>query len=371
MAKLTVEDLELEQDLTPMQETLEQVKTTLRQHFEIKDWQGVDIILAVAVAHWFSGEMLWLRLIGPSRSGKTELLRVIVEHPDCAEIEMLTPAAFRGGFKKGQKLLDRIKGKLVITKDIASILTSRKDMRNEIFGVLRGIKDGRLTSDFGSDEGHLVQEARFDWIIAATTSGIEQQRQLDSLLGQRFIDLRWQPGNREKMAFRAATNNPNLEHIREELIVDVSSLLFRAAEVSKNEQYTLGESELRWVAKVADTVAVLRTSVMQDRQGNILNLPEPEVGTELAQGFSRVVRGLLCLGFNDWRPYISRIAWDSVPSLREKILRSLENNPQTVDELEASTGIPKRTIYYHLEHLELLKVVKDSNKIKEVIIALP
>ena len=80
-------------------------------------------------------------------------------------------------------MLDRIAGKLVITKDIAAILTSRKDLREEIFGVLRGIKDGKLTADFGSDEGHLVQEARFDWILAATSSGIEQQRQLESLLG--------------------------------------------------------------------------------------------------------------------------------------------------------------------------------------------
>ncbi|MFC1981106.1 hypothetical protein ACFLVN_02550 [Chloroflexota bacterium] len=160
---------DFEPDMSPMEETLEQVKATLRKHFEVKDWQGVDIILATAVAHFIPGEMLWLRFIGPSRSGRTELLRAIAEdHDDCAEMEVLTPAAFRGGFKKGPKVLDRINGKLVITKDIASILTSRKDMRTEIFGVLRGIKDGKLTADFGSDQGYLLQEARFDWILAAT-----------------------------------------------------------------------------------------------------------------------------------------------------------------------------------------------------------
>jgi len=215
MVKLIRQDLELE--MSPMEETLEKVKATLRQHFEIKDWQGIEIILAAAAAHYIPGEMLWLRFIGPSRSGRTELLRAIAAHPNCAEIEVLTPAAFRGGFKKGPKVLDRINGKLVITKDIAEILTARKDLRTEIFGVLRGIKDGKLTSDFGSDEGHLVQEAKFDWILAATSSGIEQQRQLEGLLGQRFIDLRWQPGNREQMAHQAACNNPYLSNIRDEL----------------------------------------------------------------------------------------------------------------------------------------------------------
>lgn len=369
MTKVTRQDLEPE--ISPMEETLEQVKATLRQHFEIKDWQGVEIILATAAAHYIPGEMLWLRFIGPSRSGRTELLRAIAVHPDCAEVEVLTPAAFRGGFKKGPKVLDRINGKLVITKDIAEILTARKDMRTEIFGVLRGIKDGKLTSDFGSDEGHLVQEARFDWILAATSSGIEQQRQLEGLLGQRFIDLRWQPGNREVMAYRAACNNPYLSSIRDELVVDVLSLLYRAEEVVKSENYTLSEHELRWIAKVADTTAILRTPVQQDRHGLILSLPEPEVGTELAQGFSRIASGLLCLGLEDWQPYIRRLAWDCIPSVRIKLLRSLENNPQTVDQLEQSTGIPQRTIYYHLEHLELLRVVKDNNGTKEIAIALP
>ena len=369
MTKLTMADMELE--ISPMEETLEQVKATLRQHFEIKDWQGVEIILATAVAHYFPGEMLWLRFLGPSRSGRTELLRAITEHPDCAEIEVLTPAAFRGGFRKGPKVLDRIKGKLVITKDIASILTARKDLRTEIFGVLRGIKDGRLTSDFGSDEGHLVQEASFDWILAATSTGIEQQRQLEGLLGQRFIDLRWRPGNREKMAFQAASNNPYLTNIRSELALDVLSLLYRAEQTAEAESYALSESDRRWIAKIADTTAILRTPVQQDRWGHIDALPDPEVGTELAQGFSRITSGLLCLGLEDWQPYIRRLAWDCLPSIRVKLLGSLENNPQTVTQLEKSTGIPQRTIYYHIEHLELLRVVRDNNGTKEVAIKLP
>lgn len=96
-----------------------------------------------------------------------------------------------------------------------------------------------------------------------------------------------------------------------------------------------------------------------------------EFGTELAQGFSQIAKGLLCLGLADWQPYVRRLAWDCVPSIRVKLLRSLENNAQTVDQLEQSTGIPQRTIYYHLEHLELLKVVKDNNGVKEIAIPLP
>jgi len=100
--------LEEPKPINPMLETLLGVKATLRKHFEIVDWQGVEIIHAAVVAHYAPGEMLWFREIGASRSGKTELLRVISEHPDCARMEAITPAALRGGLKEGAKLLTRI-----------------------------------------------------------------------------------------------------------------------------------------------------------------------------------------------------------------------------------------------------------------------
>ena len=129
------------------------------------------------------------------------------------------------------------------------------------------------------------------------------------------------------MAYRAAMNNRHLTDIRLELMVDVFSLLCRAEEAAKMHSDAMSEEDLRCVAKTADTTAILRAPVQQDRLGHILSLPEPEAGTELAQGFTRIVGGLCCLGLEDWQPYIKRLAWDSIPSVRVKLLRSLENNP--------------------------------------------
>ena len=356
---------DFEPDLSPMEETLEQVKSTLRMHFEIADWQGVEIIMACAVAHYLPGEMLWVRIVGASRSGKTELLRAIAEHPDCAEIEAITPAAIRGGFKKGPKVLDRINDKLVITKDISSILTSRRDMRNEIFGLLRGVKDGKLTADFGSDEGHLSQKAKFDWLIACTPY-IEQQRHLEGLLGERFIDIRWIPGNREWMALQAAINNPHIKGIRDDLALDVQSLMCRAEETVKMEYKTLTEKDILTIARVADTTAIARTPIQQDKYRNLLAMPEPEIGTDLAQGFSRIVGGLLLLGIDDFLPYIQRVAWDCIPSIRTRLLKCLQIKPQTIPELSLATGIPNSSVRNVIGDLELLKLVRDDSGRKKL-----
>ena len=52
----------------------------LDKYFPGMDKQAVTILMGVAVAHQLPGEMVWLRLYGASRSGKTEILRAIAAH---------------------------------------------------------------------------------------------------------------------------------------------------------------------------------------------------------------------------------------------------------------------------------------------------
>ena len=373
MTTLTARDFDMvpEPVMSPMRETLEAVKSTLRRHFEIVDWEAVEIIMAAAVAHYIPGEMLWVRFLGPSRSGKTELLRPITAHDDACQMGVITAAAIRGGFKNAPKLLSRIDGKLVITTDLAALMGSRSETRKEIFGVLRNVKDGSLTSDFGSTEGHLHQTATFDWILASTVPGIENQRLMEDDLGQRFIDLRWIPGDSEAMAVGAAQNNARLPEIRAAVETDVLSLLCRAKEMPSDEHPTLSDHDVVLISRIAATTAILRTVVRQDRRGNLSSLPTSEAPTELAQDFSRMARGLLLLGVDDWRPYIERIGRDCVPSLRATLLLSLGQQGQTVDELATSTRIPARTVRNELEQLEMLEVVLDVNGTKWVLTPLP
>jgi len=67
--------------LSLIKDTLKQVKPKLEKHFKIIDWQGVELILAVAAAHYTPGEMLWFRVIAPSRSRHTEILRSMSDCP--------------------------------------------------------------------------------------------------------------------------------------------------------------------------------------------------------------------------------------------------------------------------------------------------
>jgi len=319
------------------------------------DWQGIRIIFGSAAALYVSGEMLWLRIVGASRSGKTEILRAIASHRDTKEIGTLTPSAIRGGLKEKQiKLLEEIAGYRVVTFDLAALLTIRKDARNEIFGLLRLVKDGRLVSDFGSLEGHLLQGTKFDWLMA-TTPYFEQVRVMESLLGERFIDLWWLLANREEMAIQAAENNPKLPEIRNTIADLVGKMLDKAK--LRGSDIQPGRIDNAWLGKVANIAALLRTPVMKDMKSDIITIPVPEVGTDLAQGFQKVGLGLQLLGINEYEPYIMRLVRDCVPSVRRALISVLINTPTTADKLASETQLPVTTVRYHLDDLEALHVV--------------
>jgi DNA-binding transcriptional ArsR family regulator len=336
-------------------EELLAAEEVLRTHFTIVDWQGIHIIFGAAAALYVSGEMLWLRLVGASRSGKTEILRAIAAHGDTKEVGALTPSAIRGGLKEiHTKLLEQLRGYRVVTFDLAALLTTRRDARNEIFGLLRLVKDGQLVSDFGSHEGHLLQATKFDWLMA-TTPYFEQVRVMESLLGERFIDLWWLPADREEMAIQAAENNPRLLEIRNTLAERVGQMLNTAK--LKGSEIDVSRVDNNWLGKVANIAALLRTPIMKDWKGNITVIPMPEVGTELAQGFQKVALGLQLLGISEYQPYIMRLVRDCVPSVRRALISVLVGTQATADNLASVIPLPINTVRYHLDDLEALEVV--------------
>ena len=296
----------------------------LSQYLKSIDKVATTIVVAIAIAHCILGEMLWVRLYGGSRSGKTELLRAIARHPDSAELEVITPASIRGGLEGGHKLLERINGKLAITKDLASILTIKKETRNELFGLLRNVKDGKLTADFGTKDGYVAQVARFDWIIG-TTPVFAQYRQFEDLLGARYIDLNWRTGNREEMTYQAMANNPILEtEIRPAIAEGVVKLIDRAKIMQQFHPAELRENTRQIIMDWADLTARLRSPVVRDAHHRVRFHPEPEVGTDLAQGFERIAKGLALIpDVNNIELFIARLCQDSIPYDRRELIGKL------------------------------------------------
>ena len=228
----------------------------------------------------------------------------------------------------------------------------------------------RLVSDFGSEEGHLTQVATFDWIIAATGTGIEQGRVMEGLLGTRYIDLRWRTDNRMAPVVKAVENSENLDAIRKQCH-DAMGLLLDAA------QTTLAAGEFKpvvdrmWIADVADLTALCRTPVQRDRNHRVITMPEPELGTSIAQDFARIAQGLQFLGVLNYQEYLHGLASDCLPRLRSEVLRAASGwkvesegdrvrigvrAEQSASDIAKRAELPRSTVEDQLDDLHILGV---------------
>ena len=307
-----------------------------REHFEVPDTRAAVIVAGVAAAHFVHGEMIWMRVVGASRSGKSELITAFSGHEHTTELEVLTPASLRGGLPGGHTVLDILDGKLVITKDLAAMISTRSEVRNEILGLLRNIKDGRLVSDFNTvKSGRREQEARFDWIIA-TTPAIYDYRGVENLLGARFVDVLMPGPNRLAMAVRAALNSPNLEAIRARLRSSAGDLMNFAKDQAKGA-VNLKPDEAALFAGWADLTALARSPVARDHNHHLQSPPAAEVGTDLAQTFTRIAKGLTILGVSNTSHYIAKLAWDCILAFRVQLITHMLDGG-SVAKISASAG---------------------------------
>ncbi len=339
-----------------MIEEVERFEDLLTSNFEVDDLQAVELVIATAVSHKLKwSEMLWLRIIGASGSGKTELLRTLSYEPYSVTMESITAGAIRRGFvikKNGEKemtLLKRLDGKLVITKEFASMLTKDMDAQKEIFGLLRSVYDGSLDADYGSEQGHLHQETHFDWILGST-SYIDKVRSIEYLLGSRFIDLRWEsPLHRLKALDKAQDNDGNLELIRGKLARAMADILESTVEVPK--------VRLAYISRLANIASILRSPVERNsRTMEIEDLPDPELGTRMGQALARIARGLVMIGVAeaDIKPYLVRVVLNSMTRIRAAVIQAWMDGITKQIEIAARLTVSQGTVSRVIEDIKVL-----------------
>jgi hypothetical protein len=147
----------------------------------------VDLALATVVANRLDGDPLWLFLVAPPSSGKTETLMSLVDTEDVYPLNNLTPATFISGYEqKGEdaSLLPKVDGKTIVMKDFTSILTMHRDARAEILSQLREIYDGAYSKDFGNGK-HVEWRGKVG-LLAGVTPVIDREYAFNAALGERF-----------------------------------------------------------------------------------------------------------------------------------------------------------------------------------------
>ena len=354
----------------------------VKKHYIFDDWQGMELMLATVAAHFIKGQMLWVRVIGGSGTGKSDFLNSIAEGgkdkdgkaEHSIDADVWSAASMKGGYvpdekkKEGQgpaRVFELWDKKIVVTRDLASVITKKQEEKGEIFGLIRNAWDGKLDAYYGSMEGHLSLRFHFDW-IAGVTSIIEKQRQFEAELGTRFVDLRWNLPKNEKGAILAAMNNePEMDNIKKELNQAMQRFI---AAVSVLSPRNIRPTD--WVADIVRYAANWRTPIRRGQGGEVYELPDRELGTRFGQGVWRIVKGLDMIGVTDYRPYVKRIALDGLGNARRAVVKAnlLDSKPTMEQVAEmAGSSAAMNTLNTAKKDLELLGCNREAmNRFEEV-----
>jgi len=310
---------------------IEDVKLEFVECLYLKDHELIDILLGAIVGNLFEGpDSLNFDLVGPPSSTKTELLRSLSGYQSIYTISTLTPQTLISGIKgpAGSLLLNlkRDGKKILVIKDLTSILEMRSESRQEIFGQLREIADGYFSKTFGT--GKKVEWNGKVGIIAGVTPVIDEHHGHNQILGERFLYCRISNDNPAAMAKRARDMTGKEIGMRQRLQEVTKQFLEQFTE-PRIEDIHISEDIERKLISLSCFIAQARTGVSRDRyHGTVGHLPE-------AEGPARLIKQLWILGAGiatvqakgevDEPIYsiIKRVAMNSLPRHRNLILRTM------------------------------------------------
>jgi hypothetical protein len=310
---------------SPIEDTLE----TFERWLILPNRTPVYAMLGTVAANLLPGDPVWLGLVAPPSSAKTELLNSISKLPFVVSVSTLTLASLLSGTPRRQRtpgatggLLRQVSDPgLLCLKDFTSTLTMRPESKSEVLSALREIYDGKWTRYIGTDGGKPLHWTGKLGLVFGCTGAIDTQHSVSDALGNRFLLSRMEPGEGQlRWSFRHVGGKTAT--MRHELAESVNRL-FAAPRPDPQE---LSENEIERFERVTELVVRLRGAVERDRYRRELDaIYGAEGPARLGLSLERLLAGLDVLGVERKTAFevVISVALDSTPPLRRGIYRLL------------------------------------------------
>ena len=357
---------------------LAELECILRASFFEPDIQAIRIVLGTIQAHRLNlGDPAWLFIVAPPGSGKTTMS--IMGASGLADVVMLgdfSESTFLSGFHghKQPGMLEKLghtvddgktfisKGDAVLmAKDFTTVLSMRREKRAAILSQLREIHDGQFKRDFGTGVTK-IWRGRVT-IIAAVTPVLDKYYSIFSVLGERFLQLRWHRPNSEEAGVWAIRQQGKEQQFQEAMRNGIGQVLGAATKIAP----ILSDTMQRRISSLAEIIALGRTHVYRSNFGNrdIEYIPEPEANTRISKGLAAITKGVASLRgqkevTEDDLQDAFRVGLDSLSDYRRRLFLAVATGAD-----HNATGIPTTMHERGTEELTELGLLQKSESSSE------
>jgi hypothetical protein len=351
--------------------TLEELIATFRQYLYLPDAGAVEVALGVVAANRLTGDPVWLLLVGPPSSGKTEILSSLSLLKDIHEVSTITQAGLlSGSLGKGEGVTGGLLAEIrdfgiIACKDFTSILSESSESRAAVMAALREIYDGSWVRRLGTRGGRTVAWTGKIGFVGGVTEIIDLHTSTIGSMGERFVFYRLPELNgddRLELGYASMRLTGNQAEMRTELGKAVKTFFDG---ISKNPQLPelKTEQEQRLVL-LADVATKCRSSVERSGHDREIELvPQSEALGRLQSELVQLGRGLTWMGVQPDRidELLTKVALDGMTKTRRAIVdyfvRGSQDLRPTSRDLADQLRLPTSAVHRALEDLAAHGVV--------------
>lgn len=339
---------------------------TIAKYNFVDDVAQYCFALAVAVSTYLPGDPLWGMIVRAASGGKTEAIRLVELAAD-QHVDSSTEPALLSWHKPNPKatrsdptgILIRIGNIGFVTiADFSTVLSGRYEMKDALFGALRRVFDGEYQRDLGNEPVPLQWKGRLT-LLAACTNAIDNYASHADALGPRWVYLRLSERNEQarrrvlRVARDADKNAPN-KAVAQKL---ARSLVWAGGESVEGIELSPEAGDA--VDDAAVLAAYGRGVVPRDSYRREVDGPlQIEEPTRIAKQLGALCRCLMAIGLIEGEAValMSRVALDSMPEMRAKVLRMLPDSGGVVIANQIATKLrwDQKTASRCLEDLSYL-----------------
>jgi DNA-binding HxlR family transcriptional regulator len=312
--------------------SFEEILTNVKKYMILEgvDEYIIDLILS-SILSIYTERPVWMSLIGPPASGKSELLNIVRKVDKVHFLSNISAKTLFSGHSSanGGFMIREVKKRgIILFTDWTTIISKDSSTRKEIYNQLRIIHDGEAGLETGIETGNKKVWKGKIALIVNVTEAIEKFKNSSNDLGERFLYFNYNPKVDASRIIAMQDIDVSIKiKVQEKVKLYLESLK------EKVSQFKIIDEDKEYLLRVSKIISIGRSVVERDsRTRAVEHVHFPEMPHRIYKALSSLFISLMLVNGDKDRTkeIISTVAYSTIPVNRKKIIIIIKINKREI-----------------------------------------